>query len=1015
MRFDFLFVAMMIVETKHVFCVTFSIFRTPKPLPSQSNPMENNNESIAVIGIAGRFPGANDTAAFWKNLSEGISGVTDVTPRPTSSLPSSRNYVAKAAVIKDGDHFDAKFFGIYPKQAIDMDPQHRLFLEMAWHAMEDAGYVPDESTCRVGVFAGCHMNTYIFTRLAADAKFREELADSFPGGSLSAEISNDKDYLSTRVAYQLNLRGPSVTVQTACSTSLVAIAQACESLVSGSCDMAISGGVTVTFPQQQGYLHTEDSILSPDGSCRTFDAEACGTIFGDGVGAVVLKRLSEAVAERDDIYAVIKGWGVNNDGGDKNGYTAPSVSGQSTAIRLAHRRAGITADTITYVEAHGTGTLVGDPIEVQALTEAFRDTTDKKQFCRIASLKTNVGHLDVAAGVTGVIKTSLALKHAQIPPIMNFGSPNPKIDFENSPFIINTELTDWKTDNMPRRAGVSSFGVGGTNAHLVMEEAPAVELTTSSRPFHMIPLSAQSPAALDEMSDDLASHLTNTSQDFADACYTLQIGRKTFRHRRVVTASSAEEAAKCLRERKPKQAITVNNRATDTPVVFMFPGQGSQHANMARELYDSESVFAEHLDACAESLKPQLECDLRELIFAEQSDAERLHQTEFAQPALFLVSYALGRWWQSLGVKPAMLIGHSVGEFAAAAISGVMSMEDAARLVALRGRLMQSLPSGSMVAVHLPETELAALLPPNLEIAAINGPAFCVASGPTNDVDAFVNRLSASSEEGGEIACRALKTSHAFHSRMMDAAIAPFESEVRKVKLNAPKLPIVSSVTGQLMDDRTATDPVYWSRQIREPVRFSAALENILNEHSGNLVLLEVGPNQALSTLSRQQPLDLKLHHVVSTLPHVKHDISSAQSAMTSLGQLWLHGVPVDGNNVYQGEQRRRVHLPKYRFQRSRYSFETELNDAPPPDVAEDRPAMPVESSSSPANTYLASSNSSANGNEKGNGNGKPEANGNGTALPSPDQSTTRTVIAQQMELMNRQMALLNNRRRNTQ
>lgn len=975
------------------------------PLSSQINQNETNTESVAVIGIAGRFPGANDTASFWQNLIDGVSGVTDVTPRAASSLPSHDNFVAKAAVIKDGDHFDAKFFGIYPKQAVDMDPQHRLFLEMAWHAMEDAGYIPDESSVRVGVFAGCHMNTYIFTRLAADEAFRAELADAFPGGSLTAEISNDKDYLSTRVAYQLNLRGPSVTVQTACSTSLVAIAQACESLLSGSCDMAISGGVTVTFPQQQGYLHTEDSILSPDGSCRTFDANACGTIFGDGVGAVVLKRLSDAVNDRDDIYAVIKGWGVNNDGGDKNGYTAPSVSGQSTAIRLAHRRAGITADTITYVEAHGTGTLVGDPIEVQALTEAFRDTTDKKQFCRIASLKTNVGHLDVAAGVTSVIKTSLALHQRQIPPIMNFGSPNPKIDFENSPFIINTELTPWETDGIPRRAGVSSFGVGGTNAHLVMEESPAIEPSTSSKPFHLIQVSAQTPEALDEMSDDLAAHLASELPNLADVCHTLQIGRKTFRHKRVVVAGNNEEASQFLRERKPKQAITSNTRKSDTPVVFMFPGQGSQHVDMARELYESEAVFAKHLDECAESLKPYLDLDLRDLIFSRDGnkDDARLHQTEFAQPSLFLVSYALGRWWQSLGVQPSLLIGHSVGEFAAAAIAGVMSMQDAGRLVALRGRLMQALPSGSMMAVQRPEAALVPLLPSTLEIAAINGPAFCVVSGTTEHVEAFAERLvdtdrPGNVEDGDEIAFRMLKTSHAFHSRMMDAAIDPFKAEVHRVKLNKPELTIVSSVTGREMDEQTATDPNYWARQIREPVRFSAAMENILQKYEGDVVLLEVGPNQALSTLSRQQPLDPERHHVVSTLPHVKHAVSSARSAATALGQLWLRGVPVDWQAVYQNEERRRVHLPKYRFQRVRYSFETELADQQT--VTESQPAASPTHVVSPPSDHQSSPNGNGNGN--GTGNGKVAS-----------QSATQSVIAQQMELMNRQMALLNQRRRN--
>lgn len=952
------------------------------PTPDNRKSPERPGNSVAVIGMAGRFPGSDSVSAFWKSLVDGVSGITDVTPRASSSLPAEPNYVAKAAVVKNADHFDAKFFGIYPKQAIDMDPQHRLFLEMCWHAMEDAGYVPDDAPGRVGVFAGCHMNTYVFTRIAADEAFRRSLADSYPGGSLNAEISNDKDYLATRVAYQLNLRGPSVAVQSACSTSLVAIAQACESLVARSCDMAISGGVTATFPQEQGYLHTEDSIISPDGTCRTFDADARGTVFGDGVGAVVLKRLEDAIADRDEIYAVVKGWGVNNDGGDKNGYTAPSVSGQSTAIRLAHQRAGITADTISYVEAHGTGTLVGDPIEVQALTEAFRETTDKKQFCRIASLKTNVGHLDVAAGVTSVIKTSMALKHRQIPPMLHFKSPNPKIDFQNSPFICNTELTDWQTESLPRRAGVSSFGVGGTNAHLILEEAPATQPTKTGRRNHLIRLSAKSPRALDEMTNDLANHLEqHKSVSFPDAAYTLQVGRQSFRYKRFVVAADPAEAATKLRSRSGKDCPTSDRRVGQTPVVFLFPGQGSQHVNMARRLYRSEPVFAYHFDECIDVLTPLLGVNLRSLLFPPDGfpRSPRLDQTEIAQPALFLVSYALGRYWQSIGVQPSMMIGHSVGEFAAAAIAGIMSMADAARLVALRGRLMQDLPSGSMMAVQCPADQVQGWLPQNLEIAAINGPAFCVVSGPTEALEAFASEVEAG-KFGEEIACRMLRTSHAFHSQMMDPAIASFEREVRKIDLSAPKIPIISSVTAKRLSDATATDPVYWARQIREPVRFSAAMARVLAEYPRDLILLEVGPNQALSTLARQQPLDLNRQQVLPSLPHAKATEDDDAFLATTIGKLWQSGASISWASIYTGEVRFRVHLPLYRFQRERYSFETNVTAEPEAILADNDSKVEMSVTVDPKVSATS---------------------GTGNSL------ITQTVIAQQMDMMSQQVAML--------
>ena len=635
--------------------------------------------------------------------------------------------------------------------------------------------------------------------------------------------------------------------------------------------MALAGGATLTFPQQQGYLHTDDSILSPDGTCRTFDANARGTIFGDGVGAVLLKRLDAAIADQDEIYAVIRGWGVSNDGADKGGYTAPSIDGQAAAITQAHRRAGIGADSIGYVEAHGTGTLVGDPIEVAALTKAFRETTDKTGYCRLASLKSNVGHLDVAAGVAGLIKTSLCLKHRLLPPLLHFESPNPKIDFANSPFIVNDRLHEWNADELPRRAGVSSFGVGGTNAHIVLEEAPELpRRQVSKKPRQVITLSAQSQESLDEEARNLASFLNeNPNANLGDVCATLSSGRKAMPLRRAIVAQDLSQAIDELQQKRAAKTKVNATRGSSAPeIVYMFPGQGSQHFGMGRQLYDSEPIYAESFEQCNEALKEHLECDLRQLVLFDDTKTERLNETKYAQPAIFMVSYALARWLESLGIRPALMMGHSVGEFACAAIAGVMSLDDAARLVAMRGRLMQELPPGGMLAVRAPAVQVQTLLDKNrseLEIAAHNAPEMCVVSGELNQIEQFADDLESGSF-GDPIAATRLRTSHAFHSRMMDPAVESFRNVVRQVKLAAPQIPMLSTVTARLLDIAQATDTEYWARQIREPVQFSDSLGNLINNPDrGNTIFLEVGPNQALSSLTRLQGLDTKkaLRHLL--------------------------------------------------------------------------------------------------------------------------------------------------------
>ncbi len=889
---------------------------------------------IAVIGMAGRFPGAANVREFWSNITHGVCSIVDIADDDLklphdSPLRTNSNLVRRSACIADADKFDAKFFGIFPKEATLMDPQHRLLLENCWHAIEDAGYSVDAIEVPVGVFAGCYMNTYLLASLALSPRWLESLANAFHGGDLLTELGNDKDYLATRIAFLLNLRGPAITVQTACSTSLVAIAQACQSLVSGQCDMALAGGSTLKLPQHRGYLYTEGGMVSPDGVCRTFDARARGTVFGEGCGVVLLKRVEDALADGDDIYAVIKGWGLNNDGRAKLGYTAPSVEGQSGAIAMAHRAAGINADSVTLIEAHGTGTSLGDPIEIESLTRVFRHTTDRRQFCAIGSVKPNIGHLDVAAGVAGLIKASLALRHRVLPPSLNYEQPNPNIDFESSPFFVNTQLQPWDAP-FPRRAGLSSFGVGGTNAHLVIEEAPPAVTTTAettpaattSQPApQLLLLSARSAAALDQQRLSLIEHLNEHPQiDMTDVAYTLQTGRKTFNYTLATVARDREHAVKVLSEKPTQQLFEQRQVRRGKSVIFMFPGQGSQHLGMAADLYQSDAIFRRTFDECCDLLQASLGFDLRQQIFNTQEldasqAAQQLNQTAVAQAAIFSVSYALAKRLEADGVTAGQIIGHSVGEFVAACLAGVFSLPDALRLIAFRATRMQRLPTGSMLAVRMAETALLSKLPSELSLAAINGPQLCVVSGPTPVVQRFQQNL-----EAEDVVCRNLHTSHAFHSAMMDAVVGPFEEQLRGVSLQPPEIPIISSVTGQLLSDAQAVDPGYWARHLRETVRFTDTLATIAAD--SDAVLLEVGPGQTLSTLARQHPARDAEQTVLSTLPHAKQNTSAREHLLLALGRLWQAGVNVDWKYPFRQQQLRRLHLPVYPFERLRYWLE---------------------------------------------------------------------------------------------
>jgi phthiocerol/phenolphthiocerol synthesis type-I polyketide synthase E len=730
---------------------------------------------------------------------------------------------------------------------------------------------------------------------------------------------NNKDSMTTTVAYKLNLRGPGITVQTACSTSLAATHMACRGLLNHEADMAIAGGVWVNLVHNGGYHYQPGAILSPDGHCRAFDAKAAGTVIGSGAGVVVLKRLADALADGDTIHAVIKGSAVNNDGSAKAGYTAPSIEGQAEVILAAQANAGIAAETVSYIEAHGTGTTIGDPIEIAALTQAFRESTDKRGFCGIGSVKTNVGHLDAAAGVAGLIKTALALKNRVLPPSLNFEQPNPQIDFSSSPFYVISENKAWPNGANPRRAGVSSFGIGGTNVHMVVEETTTKNPSGPSRDWQTLMISARSSTALQAAMTRLQSHLaTHPEQPLADVAYTLQVGRKNFAYRAIALCKNREDALSLLQSRDGECFMTQQVAAESRPVTFLFPGQGAQYVDMARQLYQNEPVFRQEFDRCIESINPHLNFDLSKILFPADNEEDRalasarLEQTEVTQPALFVIEYALAKLWMSWGIQPTSMIGHSVGEYVAACLADVFSLEDAVQLVAMRGRLLQQMDRGAMLAVTMSEEKLMSLMTEGCDLAAVNGPELCVLSGSIAAIDAIEKRLAEK-----EIACRRLRVSHAFHSSMVEPIIPAFVDLVANVKPRPPKLPFFSNLSGDWITDQAATDPKYWGRHLRETVRFNDGLQKLLKNQAQ--VFLEIGPGETLITLAQRHPLAKPEQLMVSSLPHPNKSHDSQKHLHLGLGKLWLNGLAIDWESYYTHERRQRVPLPTYPFERQTY------------------------------------------------------------------------------------------------
>ena len=883
-----------------------------------SKEQQPSVEPIAVIGMHGRFPDARSVGELWGNLKDGVESLKPFTVEEVlgagidPSWLKAPGYVTAGTVLDDVDMFDALFFGFSARDAEVIDPQQRLFLEVAWESLEMAGYDPDTFPGAVAVFGGSEQSSYLYQLF----RNSDRIAYADPAVLI---IGNDKDYLTTQVSYKLNLKGPSMAVQTACSTSLVAVCMACQCLWSEQCDMALAGGVSVGIPQKKGYWYQPGGIFSPDGHCRTFDAEGQGTVVGNGVAIVVLRRLADALAYGDQIHAIIKGVAINNDGSAKVGFSAPSVEGQSRAIRAAHKMAGIEPETIGYVEAHGTATLLGDPIEVAALSEVFRERTRNKSWCAIGSLKSNLGHLASAAGVSGLIKTVLMLENKTLVPSVNFKTPNPQIDFANSPFYVNTKLQPWESNGSRRRAGVSSFGVGGTNAHVILEEAPESEASGPAARHQLILISAKTGGALESATTNLAEHLKRHPElNMADVAFTTQVGRRPFGYRRVLITDSTKpvDVARALEERDPMRVMTRDSGAFDRPLVFLFSGQGTQYANMGRDLNQDRSDYRSEVDRCCDLLEPHLDLDLRTVLYPECGDEDSanalLKRTSLTQPALFVIEYALARLWMSWGIVPKALMGHSIGEYVAACISGVFSLEDALHLVAIRGQLMEQMPSGSMLGVPLAEAEARLLLKGGLSLAAVNAPFLSVLSGPSEEVDAVANQLAA---RGLQV--RKLQTSHAFHSSMMDPILERFRDLVKSFERKAPQIPFISNVTGTWISSEQAQDPDYWSRHLRSTVQFGRGLEELLR--APDVILLEIGPGRTLQTFAQQQMQQTGEQTALGSMRSSQEPVSDTAFLLRTLGQLWLHRVQINWKAFSSVEKRRRLELPTYPFERQRY------------------------------------------------------------------------------------------------
>ena len=908
------------------------------PVAEQPTARKKPQADIAVIGMAGRFPGADTIDALWEVLTAGRETIRFFSDAELdASLPPALTrdplYVKARGIVEGVDEFDPLFFGLTPALAQLMDPQQRLFLEIAWEALEQTGYLPQRYSGRVGVFAGCGNNTYYLNNVQGQRQLIDRV------GAFQVSTVNEKDYIASRTAYQLNLKGPAVSVYSACSTSLLAVAQAVQSIRSGQCELALAGGASVTTPVRSGHLYQDGAMLSADGHCRSFDADARGTVFSDGAGVVLLKEAEAARRDGDTIYGLIRGVGVNNDGGGKAGFSAPSADGQAGAIRMALDDAGVAPATISYVEAHGTATPLGDPIEIEGLTMAFGEQAHH-QYCALGSIKSNMGHLTQAAGVAGLIKTLLGLHHRQLLPSLGFERPNPAINFVDSPFFVNTRLADWPSpaSGQPRRAGVSSFGVGGTNVHVIVEEAhrtPESEPSVSARPAQLLTWSAKTAMSRDAYAERLADWLkANPAVALADVAYTLQTTRADFRFRRFAVVDTDTDPATEM----SAPAAGASSETVPDDVVFLFPGQGAQSLNMGRALYENEPVYRDAVDRCTALLQTRLGLDIRSVIYPDRADAEaeqRLRNTRYTQPALFVVEYALAQLWMSWGIRPTILCGHSVGEFVAAQLAGIFTLEDALMLIATRGQLVSEQPTGSMLSVRLGADAVRAMLPDTLSVAAVNSRSLCVVAGPDEHIADFARLL-----DGQDVPNRLLLTSHAFHSAMMDPIVETFAEVVAGVTRQRPTTPIVSTLTGTWLTDEQATDAQYWGDHLRQTVRFADALDTLAA--LDNPLLFDIGPGQTSATLARQQ-LTGKSMPVIAAWPGNGDWPSTNRALLTTLGNLYLAGLTPAWIALYADQSRRRLRLPGYAFDRQRCWVD--------PVATTEAPAMPTNSASEVASS----------------------------------------------------------------